>query len=188
MGELIALANPLLHVLSWNDNRMSRTGLRRTIEAVVQVIDETLLAHVVDELARGVESAQALAPVFFDEVFKDLAEHLGVDGDFLFQRLGFVDREVVAVEDIEDAVPDIAGIGARLVGEERVWHVDLRLLPLVAGQRLKQTAVQKRYAAPESFAPSVVAAIRGERVVKQRFEHVVEQAFLFADSILRQPP
>ncbi len=49
----------------------------------VEVVDEALLTHVVDDLARGVEGAEALAAVFLDEVFKDLAEHFGVNGDFL---------------------------------------------------------------------------------------------------------
>ena len=51
-----------------------------------------------NDLARGVERAETFAAVVLDQVFKDLAEHLGVNGHFLFQRLGFVDGEVVAIE------------------------------------------------------------------------------------------
>ena len=69
----------------------------------VEVVDEAFLAHVVDDLARGVECAKTLAPVFLDQIFEDLAEHFGVNGDFFFQRLGLVDGEVVAVEHVEDA-------------------------------------------------------------------------------------
>ena len=85
------------------------------------VVDETLLTHVMDDLARGVIRAQALAPVFFDQVFKDFAKHFGVNGDFLFQRLGLVDREVVAVEHVEhagarNAFLDELGVSEQLVG------------------------------------------------------------------------
>jgi len=49
------------------------------------------------------------------------------------------------------------------------------ILPVVIAERFKESAVQERDAAVEDFAPGVLAAIRGERVVKEGFKDVVEK-------------
>ena len=61
-----------------------------------------------DDLTGCIERPESLAAVFLDEILKNLAEHLWIDSDFLFQWFGFVDGEVVTVEHVEDAGADIA--------------------------------------------------------------------------------
>ena len=66
-------------------------------------MQQRLLAHVVDDDAGRVVSAAGVPDVFWQQVLEHLAEHFRVNGDFLFQRLGFVDGEIVAVKHVEDA-------------------------------------------------------------------------------------
>ena len=68
------------------------------IEDVVQVINQTLLAHVVNDFPGGVESALALVLGDLEHVLEDLAEHLGIDGHFFLERFIFLDGEVIAVK------------------------------------------------------------------------------------------
>ena len=86
----------------------------------VEITNQALLTHVVDDFARRVMRAESSAPILLDEVLKDLAGHLGVNRDLLLQRLGFIDREVVSVEYVNDAGPRIASGGDLLVCKERV--------------------------------------------------------------------
>lgn len=101
------------------------------VDGGVEVVDEAFLAHVVDDFTRGVEGAQTLATVVLDEVFEDLAEHLGVDGHFLFQRLGLIDGEVVAVEHVEHAGSGGSFLDGVSVGKQPVGQEDVGLLPVV---------------------------------------------------------
>jgi hypothetical protein len=63
--------------------------------------DEALLAHIVDGVFRGVESALVL--VVLEQVFEDVAKHLGVDADLVLVGVVFVDGEVIGGEEVEKA-------------------------------------------------------------------------------------
>ena len=105
-------------------------------------MQQRLLAHVVDDDARGVVSAAGVPDVFGQEVLENLTEHFGVNGNFLFQRLGLVDGEVVAVENVEDAGAGLIFFTRRFViGKKRVGQKDIGFDPLVAVERLKESAV-----------------------------------------------
>ena len=111
------------------------------IDGRVEVVDEAFLTHVVDDFARGVERAFDLRSFTSSRFSKDLAEHFRVNGHFLFQRLGFVDGEVVAVEHVEDARAGVAGLVGLGIGEKRVGDDDVGLLPVVirrAVQRVRR--------------------------------------------------
>jgi len=132
--------------------------------------------------------SELLAPVFLDEVFKNLAEHLRVNSDFLFQWLGFVDGEVVAVEHVEDTGADVAGFVAVRVGEEFVGQNDVGLAPVLIGKGLEETAVEEGDAAFEVVAPRFMSAVGCQRIVKERFEDAVEEIVVRAVVTTGEPP
>ena len=90
--------------------------------------------HVVNDFARRIERAGLLArgcPRFGviggEQVLKDAAEQLGVEGDFLLNRCVLGDGELIAVEDVDDAADGVTSvfravngveIGGVFVGEE----------------------------------------------------------------------
>src|SRR5205823_2972170 len=99
---------------------------------------------------------------------------------FFLQRLSFVHGEVVAIKHVEQTGPCAEVVEAVVVRKETIGQNDIRFAPIVVCKRLKQTAVQKRNAAVESFAPGVVSAIRGKRVVEQWFQNIVEEVLVIA--------
>lgn len=100
--------------------RISRLIIHRSAFIILafQVGDEGLVHHVVDDLAGGVEGAGLFAGGGFgfgvvggQQVFKDLAQELRVQGDLLFNRGVFGDGEFVAVQDIDQAAHLVAPVG-----------------------------------------------------------------------------
>ena len=75
-----------------------------------QVKQQCLLAHVVDDDARGVIRAAGVPDVFREQVLKHQTQHFGINGDFLFQRFGFVDGEIVAVKHIKNSRAGVPGV------------------------------------------------------------------------------
>src|SRR6266581_1729132 len=84
-------------------NVVTRDDLFLSIDRPSEIVNKALLAHVMNYLARRVIATKAFAQVFFYEILKNLPKHFLVDGYFFFQRLGLVNREVIAVEYVEDA-------------------------------------------------------------------------------------
>ncbi len=92
------------------EKRSRKRFLRHRGHLRGEVGAQGFIHHVADDLARRVEGAEGLAGggagVFVvggEEVFEDLAEQLGIEGDFLFQRSVFLDGEFVAGEDFDEA-------------------------------------------------------------------------------------
>ena len=119
------------------------------------------------DLARRVERAAALALVFGDQVFKDLAEHLGVNGHFFIERLIFAHGEIVQIENRENIFKDF------------IVQQDIRAVPGIALERLKQPAVQER---DPAFKPGEVMILRlpfgRERVIEKMLQHVIEKVMV----------
>ena len=90
-------------------------------------MEQRLLAHIMDDDARRVISAAGVPDVFGQEILENFAEHFRVNGDFFFQRLGFVDREIVAVEHVENARAFLAFVGRLVIGKKRVRQQDFRV-------------------------------------------------------------
>ena len=84
-------------------------------------------------------------------------------------------------------MPVIAFVDRLGVREKLVRQDDVGLAPVVIAERLEQAAVQERDAAFEAVAPCLVAAIRGKRVVKERFKDVVEEVLVACHSRHRKP-
>lgn len=90
---------------------------------VGQVALEGFAAHEADDRARGVVAA-GLVPAG-DEFFEDFAEHFRIDGDFDVERGGFLNGEVVAVEQAvrteqgrEGGIGDVVDLFVEVVGFE----------------------------------------------------------------------
>ena len=115
--------------------------------------------------------------IFRQQVFKHLAQHFRVNGDFSFQRFSFIDGEIVTVENIQDARAGIAVFGDFTVGKQFVGQQQIGMNPVVIAHRFKQTAIQERNLAAK-MRGVIAFAFSGECVVKQRFEYVVEIVFL----------
>ncbi len=94
-----------------------------------------------DDFARRVERSFGLALFYFKQVLEHLAQHFWVNGDFLFQRLGLVDGEIVAVKNIQDASAFVARAGGLGIGKKRVGNEDVGLLPVISGDGFKESAV-----------------------------------------------
>src|SRR5207253_262378 len=105
----------------------------------------------------------------------------------LFQRLGFIDGEIVAVKYVEDSGAGDAVLDEPGIGEQLVWQDDVGLAPIVIAEGFKQPAVQERNPAFETVAPRLITATRRERIVKERFEHIVEEIFVAAVIAAREP-
>ena len=78
------------------------------IQRVFEVGDEGFVYHVVDDFAWGVEGAGLFAGscagfgvIGSEQVFEDLSEEFGIQGDFLLYRCILGNREFVAVEDVD---------------------------------------------------------------------------------------
>ena len=94
---------------------------------------QTLPAHVTDYYLRCVVRAALPAFFLYKQVFKNMAQHLRIDRDFFFQSLGFVDGEVVAIEDIENSVRIFFCFNQISIREEFVGQIDEDFLVLVSG-------------------------------------------------------
>ena len=112
-------------------------GLQTRVDRRVEIVDEAFLAHVVDDLARGVVCAETFAPIFLDEILEDFAEHFGINGDFLFQRLGFIDGEVVAVEYVEQAASFDPLLNEIVIGKKAIGQDNIGFPPVVVTERFE---------------------------------------------------
>src|SRR3989442_14529924 len=65
---------------------------------------------------------------------------------------------------------------------------DVSLAPVVVGQWLEKTAVEERDAAFEAVAPRFLSAVGRQRVVKERFENVVEEIIVSTVVATGEPP
>src|SRR3974377_2096195 len=114
------------------------------VQCSIEVVDEALLAHVVNDFTRGGVRRKALAPGFFNHIFEDLTEHFGVNSPFLFQRLGLIDSKVVAVEHVQHARTSDAFLDKLGVCKQLVRQLDVRLAPVVVAKWLKQSTIEER--------------------------------------------
>ena len=100
-------------------------------EMAAQRMDEALLAHVLDDgFGRVVGS---FVFVVLQEIFKDMAEHFGIDADLVIVGIIFVDGEMIVTEEVEQG------------GEERggkIERIDAGKVPL------KEAAIEIRNAVP----------------------------------------
>ena len=117
---------------------------------------EGLVDHVVDDLARGVEGAGGLAGgipglgvVGGKEVFEDLAEELGIEGDVGVGGVVLVDGEVVALQQGEEAAlwgeEESVGEAGALVGtagEAVAVNLAVAVVLVLAVEALEEPAVE----------------------------------------------
>ena len=117
---------------------------------------EGLVNHVVDNFARGVEGARGLARrlpclgvIRSEEVFEDLTEELGVEGDVGVGGVVFVDGEVVALQQGEEAALRIEEKNIRekgaLVGTAReavAVNLAVAVVLVLAVEALEEAAVE----------------------------------------------
>ena len=146
------------------------------VQCAVQVADQALPAHVVDDLPGGVEGPLGLAVPHLQEILEDLSQHLRVHGHFLFQGLVFPDGEVVEIEGVED-------LAQGLVPDKYV-----RLLPVVAADRLEEPAVQEGDLAPETAVVGLLAPVRGQGLVEEWLQEVVEEIVVGNEFPVIEPP
>ncbi len=123
-----------------------------------------LAAHVADDFLRGVEGAFVL--VVFEEVLEDAAEHFGVDADFGFVGVVFVDGEVVLGEEMQEAVKERGGEPHA----EGVQFVALEEAAVEVGDAAFAEA-------PDTGGEEVAegGAVGVERVEEEPFENAVEE-------------
>src|SRR6266508_1902560 len=138
-----------------------------------QVINQALLAHVCHDNTGRVIGAFAVSFVFRQQVLKNFTEHFRVNRDIGFQRLGFVDCEVVAVEDIENASANITIFRLFAVGKKLIWQQYICMHPVIISQRLEQSAIEERDFAAKTVGVIVISFLC-KSVVKERFEDVIE--------------
>ena len=132
-----------------------------------QVVGQTFLTHVMDDLARGVVGACGFAVLDCQEIFEDLAEHFRINRDLFFQRFVFFDGEVVAVKDVQNAVAGVALFCFAAIGEQVVGKKDVGVDPVVVIQWFKQATVEEGNAAVKAIGP-IFRALGREGVVEQR--------------------
>ena len=129
--------------------------------ALLKIARQRLLTHVGDNRARRVEAARLPAIPFFEQVLEHLAQHLRIDGDILFQRRVVGDREVVAVEEAEQAV-HVVRVEDRVGDQDRSRRV---------ARFVEQPAVQVGDA--DAFPEGDVAGAFGvHRLEEQRLQHL----------------
>ncbi len=128
----------------------------------MQIIDQALLAHVVDNLTGGIIDTEIFVEFAFlalfaalqcvgkfieiiradgIELFISLAQQLRVNRHFLFQRFVFPHGKIVAVKDIQNAVANIAFFGFVGVGKQFIGQVDIGMHPVVIADGVKESTV-----------------------------------------------
>src|SRR3989344_6200540 len=116
------------------------------------IVDETLLAHVMHDLARGVIHTILLIKFCFlalptalerikiflviiradgVELLVSFTEQFWINRHFFFKRFIFLHREVVTVEDIQYTIARIALLCLILIREQFVRDQDICLHPII---------------------------------------------------------
>ncbi len=133
-----------------------------------------------NNLARRIERTLRFPFLYLKQIFKHLAQHFGIDSNLLLQRFGFVDREVVAIENVEDAGACVSSLSSLFIRKQRVWQNDVGVYPVVAVQRIEEATLQKRYLAVEVAVVIIFAVSLGQGLIEERLKHVVEEIDAFA--------
>ncbi|MDD3066102.1 MAG: hypothetical protein PHT24_07600 [Endomicrobiaceae bacterium] len=93
------------------------------------------------DFARGVIGAFGFAVFHFQQVFKNLAQHFRVNGNFLFQRLVFFDGEIITIKNIQNTVANIALLCRTVVGKQFVGKHYGSVHPVIIIDRVKKSTV-----------------------------------------------
>ena len=110
------------------------------------------------------------------EFFVSFPQQFRINGHFLFQRFVFANRKVVAVENIENSVANIAFFGWVGIRKKFVGNGNIGIYPIVVVDGVEKSAVEERDLAVETAVVVVIVmTIDAQRFVEKRFEYFVEK-------------
>ncbi|OPZ13791.1 MAG: hypothetical protein BWZ06_01277 [Bacteroidetes bacterium ADurb.BinA261] len=110
------------------------------------------------------------------ELFVSFPQQFRIDGHFLFERFVFANRKVVAVENIENSVTNIAFFSWISVRKKFVGKGYIGMYPVVIVDGIEKPSVQERNLAVETAVVVVIVTTIGAQCfVEKRFEYFVEK-------------
>ena len=131
-----------------------------------EITNQAFLTHIVNDLARRIKCPLGFSVFHVQKIFKYLAEHLRIDGNFALHWLIFYHGEVIAIKDIQNTI-SISAVFI-CIRKQFVRDTEVIVLPIVPLQFLEQTTIKKGDAAVQRQKKRFISTILVEPLIKKR--------------------